>query len=95
MKYKRNTFKVKSEKDFSRYPLMEKELDKWIREKRSKGCCISGLAIRQQAAVIYQQDCGDSFSNFQASNGWLSNFLKQKKRLKTNNNKREGFTSKC
>ena len=57
MKFKRNTFKVKSTKDFARYPDMERELQKWIVDKRSKGCCVSGFAIKQQASAIYRNRC--------------------------------------
>ena len=78
MKYKRNTFKVKSGKVFSRYPDMEKELKKWIIDKRSKGGCECGFAIKQQASEIYRNVYGSNFGNFQSSNGWIIKFLKRK-----------------
>jgi hypothetical protein len=54
MKYKRNTFKIKSRKDMSRFPDMETRLYAWVMENRIKGVCIGGLAIQQEGRKLHQ-----------------------------------------
>jgi hypothetical protein len=54
MKYKRNTFKIKSRKDMSRFPDMETRLYAWVMENRIKGVCIGGLAFGGLACLYWR-----------------------------------------
>ena len=53
MKYKRNSFKVQSKKDCSRFPEMEIKLHAWVTENRSRGACIGGFAIQQEGRRVH------------------------------------------
>jgi hypothetical protein len=81
MKFRRFHYKVKPEKELSKYPIMEYKLYQWICEQREKGGCVSGTAIKQKAIelfnVVYENTI-ERQNEFKASNGWFSNFCKRK-----------------
>jgi hypothetical protein len=52
---------------------MESELYTWIVDKRDYGHCVTGGMIRAEALRILNG------TNFAASNGWLSRFLRRKR----------------
>jgi hypothetical protein len=61
------------------FPDMENTLDKWIKDNRDKGVCISGFSIKVKAIEIMRGENPDvNSSPFMASDGWFSNFLKRK-----------------
>jgi hypothetical protein len=76
MKYKKMTFRLKSKKDKSKFPEMEKELSNWINEKRALGACLSGLSIKQMSLEIHKNLIEQR--PFQASNGWFANFCSRR-----------------
>ena len=76
MKFKRNTFRIKSAKDLSKYPDMEKKLIYLINDKRSSGACLSGLSIKQKSMEIHRELYNTI--EFKATNGWFLNFCKRR-----------------
>lgn len=81
-KLKRSSFKVASQTLRSSYPEMETVLHEWIlSQRRKEAACISGIMIKRQAQIIFEQvykDKSQSTQDFAASEGWKSNFLKRK-----------------
>jgi hypothetical protein len=62
-----------SRNDLGQYSEMEAELFDWIVDQRDRGFCVTGGMIRAQALRILEG------TNFQASNGWLTRFLRRKR----------------
>ena len=62
-----------SRNDLGQYSEMEVELFDWIVDQRDRGFCVTGGMIRAQALRILEG------TNFQASNGWLTRFLRRKR----------------
>ncbi len=59
---------------------MEKRLQEWISNKRLEGACLTGLSIKKQAHMLFNevyQNPAESSLDFRASNGWFSNFCKR------------------
>jgi hypothetical protein len=80
-KCKRLRFKAKQSEDRAKFAAMEKKLDEWISENRSRGACLTGLAIKTQARILFNeiyQNTEEAHLEFQASPGWLYNFCKRK-----------------
>jgi len=50
---------------------MEAQLNDFILEERAAGRCVTGGMIRQEALCLLPETI------FQASNGWLTRFLRQ------------------
>ncbi|RNA06934.1 pogo transposable element with KRAB domain [Brachionus plicatilis] len=67
--------------DWSYYPSLENHLYTWVKEKRLKGCCLSGTTIKLEAAEIHNTlyaNTNESGIEFKASNGWFVNFCRRK-----------------
>jgi hypothetical protein len=62
-----------SRNDLGQYSEMEVELFDWIVDQRDRGFCVTGGMLRAQALRILEG------TNFQASNGWLTRFLRRKR----------------
>ena len=62
-----------------KYPLLEKALLSYIKEKREKKENVNGKKIRRYAASIFPDLYPDSKLRFKASNGFLHNFLRRNK----------------
>ena len=81
VKLKRSRFKLKSEKNHAKFPILEVQLFNWITEIRKTGGCVSGCAIQQKAIELYKdiyEKSNDAIIEFKGSNGWFRNFCKRK-----------------
>ena len=78
--HKRSTFKVFSDVK-GWWPELENKLFDWFKQKRNEGACVSGKCLQSQAKVFYADIYRNSVNvkPFEASVGWLLNFLKRKK----------------
>lgn len=59
-----------------RWPDLEDDLEKWIKERQGKGVAISAGEIRSQATFMAQQM---NLNDFKAGPCWCSRFMKRKK----------------
>ena len=73
----RTSFHINAERRRGRWPEMETRLNDWILEKRNLGCCLTGKTLKAQSMIIYAEVYMNITNkhNFQASDGWFSNFL--------------------
>jgi hypothetical protein len=46
-------YKVKQSTENGLFLALERKLDEWIVDKRSKGACLTGSVIKQQALIIF------------------------------------------
>lgn len=76
-RFKRKRFCVKPSVDMSLYPALETQLYNWFIEKRSKGCCVSGLTLQLKALELFKtiyENTNEANTEFKTSQGWLVNF---------------------
>lgn len=66
--------------DGGRKPLseeLEKKNLKWVLERRAKGLCVSRILIMKKASVFFQSMENSPDTEFSASKGWCSNFMRR------------------
>ena len=63
------------------WPELENKLFDWFTQKQNEGGCVSGKCLQSQAKIIYEEIYKnvENVKPFEASLGWLLNYLKRKK----------------